>query len=176
MADFKRRQLAPHWWSCAQLDTTTALHQNKTLKCLLDHLCLQCVLTVDLLPHWFIGCLNGRGSLRVHFSCHRGFVCCDLAVDLFTDVVCMTSRVQQYSFVGRWRKILFKFFALCVCMHSKIAEMCVKSTYDLWMCWIVCDCRVPEECPQEVADVIASCLDENPTNRPTARQIVDKLG
>lgn len=37
-------------------------------------------------------------------------------------------------------------------------------------------CRVPEECPQEVADVIASCLDENPTNRPTARQIVDQLG
>lgn len=36
--------------------------------------------------------------------------------------------------------------------------------------------KVPEECPQEVADVIASCLDENPTNRPTARQIVDKLG
>ncbi len=37
-------------------------------------------------------------------------------------------------------------------------------------------CRVPEECPQEVADVIASCLDENPSNRPTARQIVDQLG
>ncbi|DBA87527.1 hypothetical protein WJX77_000324 [Trebouxia sp. C0004] len=36
--------------------------------------------------------------------------------------------------------------------------------------------KVPEECPQEVADVIASCLDENPTNRPTARQIVDQLG
>ena len=37
-------------------------------------------------------------------------------------------------------------------------------------------CRVPEECPQEVANVIASCLDENPTNRPTARQVVDQLG
>lgn len=36
--------------------------------------------------------------------------------------------------------------------------------------------RVPEECPQQVADVIASCLDENPTNRPTARQVVDQLG
>ena len=36
--------------------------------------------------------------------------------------------------------------------------------------------RVPEECPREVADVITSCLDENPTNRPTARQIVDRLG
>lgn len=37
-------------------------------------------------------------------------------------------------------------------------------------------CRVPEECPQEVADVIASCLDENPSNRPSARDIVDQLG
>ena len=32
------------------------------------------------------------------------------------------------------------------------------------------------ECPQEVADVIASCLDENPSSRPTARQVVDQLG
>lgn len=36
--------------------------------------------------------------------------------------------------------------------------------------------RVPMECPQEVADVIASCLDENPSSRPTARQVVDQLG
>lgn len=40
----------------------------------------------------------------------------------------------------------------------------------------VSDCRVPEECPQEVADVIAMCLDENPSNRPSARDIVDQLG
>lgn len=37
-------------------------------------------------------------------------------------------------------------------------------------------CRVPEECPQEVADVIANCLDENPSNRPSARDIIDQLG
>lgn len=37
-------------------------------------------------------------------------------------------------------------------------------------------CRVPEECPQEVADVIATCLGENPSNRPSARDIVDQLG
>lgn len=40
----------------------------------------------------------------------------------------------------------------------------------------MCHCRVPMECPQEVADVIASCLDENPSSRPTARQVVDQLG
>ena len=42
---------------------------------------------------------------------------------------------------------------------------------------MACLCyRVPEECPQEVADVIASCLDENPENRPTARRVIDQLG
>ncbi|KAL3140780.1 protein kinase activity protein [Trebouxia sp. C0010 RCD-2024] len=36
--------------------------------------------------------------------------------------------------------------------------------------------RVPEECPQDVADVIANCLDENPSSRPSARDIIDGLG
>ena len=35
--------------------------------------------------------------------------------------------------------------------------------------------RVPEECPEEVRAVIASCRATTPADRPTARQVFDRL-
>lgn len=35
--------------------------------------------------------------------------------------------------------------------------------------------QVPLECPLEVAQLMAACLQEDPTARPTARQIVELL-
>ncbi len=85
---------------------------------------------------------------------------------------CLQALHRHESAVAAWPSVICP-----LCLYAQQDSGNVhKSTYDLWLCWIVCDCRVPEECPQEVADVIASCLDENPTNRPTARQIVDQLG
>ena len=36
-------------------------------------------------------------------------------------------------------------------------------------------CRVPEECPQEVADLIAACRNNSPAPRPTAQQVLAVL-
>jgi hypothetical protein len=36
-------------------------------------------------------------------------------------------------------------------------------------------CRVPDECPQEIADLLASCLLPEPADRPSAAQIVVAL-
>lgn len=36
-------------------------------------------------------------------------------------------------------------------------------------------CRVPEECPQEVADLIAACMASAPEQRPTAEGIIAAL-
>lgn len=38
-----------------------------------------------------------------------------------------------------------------------------------------CARRVPEECPQEVADLIAACMSSSPEQRPTAEQIIAAL-
>lgn len=35
--------------------------------------------------------------------------------------------------------------------------------------------RVPEECPQEIADLIDSCLLTDPKLRPTAQEALDVL-
>lgn len=35
--------------------------------------------------------------------------------------------------------------------------------------------RVPEECPQAVADLIAACLSEDAAQRPSARELVKRL-
>ena len=35
--------------------------------------------------------------------------------------------------------------------------------------------RVPEECPWEVADLVLQCMHEVPTQRPTARELVERL-
>ncbi len=35
--------------------------------------------------------------------------------------------------------------------------------------------RVPEECPQEVADLMLRCLDPDAAKRPTAKELVDRL-
>ncbi len=34
-------------------------------------------------------------------------------------------------------------------------------------------CRVPEECPADVEAMIARCLDNEPENRPSARELVE---
>lgn len=34
---------------------------------------------------------------------------------------------------------------------------------------------VPEECPQEVADLFLECIDEEPASRPTAKELVQRL-
>jgi hypothetical protein len=39
-----------------------------------------------------------------------------------------------------------------------------------WHC-----CRVPEECPQAVADLMAQCMDADPTARPSAKEVVSLL-
>lgn len=36
-------------------------------------------------------------------------------------------------------------------------------------------CRVPEECPAEVAALIDSCMDQNPEVRPTAKEIIERI-
>ena len=36
-------------------------------------------------------------------------------------------------------------------------------------------CRVPEECPEDVADLIAECLSETPLLRPSAREVIERL-
>ena len=36
--------------------------------------------------------------------------------------------------------------------------------------------RVPEECPQEVSDLLFECVREDPAARPTAGQLVQRLG
>ncbi len=33
--------------------------------------------------------------------------------------------------------------------------------------------QVPEECPQAIADLVDTCLNESPAARPTAQQIFD---
>ena len=35
--------------------------------------------------------------------------------------------------------------------------------------------KVPQECPAEINDLINSCLAEDPTDRPSAREAYDKL-
>jgi serine/threonine protein kinase len=37
------------------------------------------------------------------------------------------------------------------------------------------DLRVPEECPQAVADLVAACLQEEAAARPTARLLLERL-
>jgi serine/threonine protein kinase len=36
-------------------------------------------------------------------------------------------------------------------------------------------CRVPEECPQAVADLVAQCMDADPAARPSAKEVVSLL-
>ena len=36
-------------------------------------------------------------------------------------------------------------------------------------------CRVPEECSDSIAAMVAACLLDDPDQRPTARDLVDKL-
>lgn len=36
-------------------------------------------------------------------------------------------------------------------------------------------CRVPEECSEAVADLIAACMEADPADRPSAREIVEML-
>ena len=36
--------------------------------------------------------------------------------------------------------------------------------------------RVPQECPQEVADLITRCTSADPGQRPTAQQLMEQLG
>lgn len=36
-------------------------------------------------------------------------------------------------------------------------------------------CRVPEDCPQEVAALVARCMAQEPKNRPTAHEIITAL-
>ena len=36
-------------------------------------------------------------------------------------------------------------------------------------------CRVPEDCPQAVADLIAACMHEDPPQRPSAEAIIATL-
>ena len=38
-----------------------------------------------------------------------------------------------------------------------------------------CLCRVPEECPAEIRDVIMACRASNPVDRPTAREVFRRL-
>lgn len=33
-------------------------------------------------------------------------------------------------------------------------------------------CRVPEECPVAIADLITRCMDSKPANRPSAKDVV----
>ena len=40
---------------------------------------------------------------------------------------------------------------------------------------IIVACRVPEECPQWVADLIATCMSEEPQERPTSRNVYQRL-
>ncbi len=40
---------------------------------------------------------------------------------------------------------------------------------------VLLQCRVPEECPQWVADLISECMSEAPDERPTSREIYQKL-
>ena len=36
--------------------------------------------------------------------------------------------------------------------------------------------RVPQECPQQVADLIVACISPDPDDRPTAQQAMAQLG
>ena len=36
-------------------------------------------------------------------------------------------------------------------------------------------CRVPEECPAEISDIISACLEQDSGLRPTAKQIITRL-
>ena len=38
-----------------------------------------------------------------------------------------------------------------------------------------CKCRVPQQCPREIAELIDWCLKSEPCNRPTCEQILDIL-
>ncbi len=35
-----------------------------------------------------------------------------------------------------------------------------------------CRCRVPDECPIAIADLITRCMDSKPANRPSAKDVV----
>lgn len=37
------------------------------------------------------------------------------------------------------------------------------------------DCRVPQECPAEIDQLIDLCLSQDPDDRPTARDICEKI-
>lgn len=39
----------------------------------------------------------------------------------------------------------------------------------------MCQCRVPEECPQEIADLIQRCKLVDPKQRPSAKEVFEVL-
>lgn len=41
----------------------------------------------------------------------------------------------------------------------------------LYQVWEVCGCRVPEECPQEIKELITRCLSTDPSLRPDSKEI-----
>ena len=52
-------------------------------------------------------------------------------------------------------------------MHARIVH---EPDYD-----VVSACRVPEECPTELEQLIAACMHTEPHLRPSTKTIVDQL-
>ena len=36
-------------------------------------------------------------------------------------------------------------------------------------------CRVPEQCPADIAQLVRDCMNFEPSQRPTAQEIIDRL-
>lgn len=45
----------------------------------------------------------------------------------------------------------------------------------LWFKPLVAGCRVPEECPAAIAQLVSDCLKHDPLQRPNARNVVMRI-
>ena len=58
--------------------------------------------------------------------------------------------------------------------YQVLCSLCVRQSAQA-NAEMLCLCRVPDECSETVASLIAACLQDDPDSRPTARELVDCL-
>ena len=62
------------------------------------------------------------------------------------------------------------------CLQHTVQPDCLQArlllpSYTVWLA----PCRVPEECPQEIANLIAACRSSIPGPRPSAQEVLETL-
>ena len=107
----------------------------------------------DIEPQHLPGCLQNLACV----------LSCAALVKGDADFICWPSQAgllrNSFMFANPWNQML----------HSQLikakdyASVCV-------MGWG--RCRVPEECPKDIADLIRQCWQLDPATRPTAREII----